>query len=198
MPEQQAINTFAGGMNKDIDLSSLPKNTFIHAENFRIVTNSESTSTSLEVIDGNTIQSNISIPSGYEIIGYCNIRNTLVLFTTNNTYSVIYSTTITNGVMSSLTTIYNDASSPDGTRFNFSTSYPIKAIGRYESNNIVKVYWTDDYNRLRFINIADINNQTYSVNRFEIIPTFTQSSVSIDSIGSGILDAVITQYIIQF
>lgn len=193
----KSVNTWSKGMNKDLDISVLPKESYLHAENYRLVTNTDSSTTSLEVVDGNTIQLSSSLPSGAYILSHCIIRDILVLFVIYNGCSYIYRSTITNGIIGTLTTVYDDSMSPDGTRFNFSVNYPIRALGRYESDDIIKVYWTDNYNRLRFINIADTNNQTYSVNRFDILPSYTESPITISNIGSGALKSGMVQYSYQ-
>ena len=195
--KQKSINTFSKGMNKDLDLSVIPKDSYLHAENFRLITDEGSTTTSLEVVDGNVLQNNFVLSSGYEIVGYTSIRNQIVFFTTNNIYSIIYSCDIENGVYTNFTIVYDDNLSPDGSRIGLSTTRKVKAIGRYESSGIIKVYWTDNYNKLRFINIADPDIQTYSVNKFEIIPAHIQRSISIDSIGIGVLDTGAVQYSYQ-
>lgn len=197
MPNQHSINGFTKGMNKDLDISVLQKDMYLDAKNFRVITTEGSTSTALEVVDGNIIQSNIAISSGYSIIGYGTIRNKLILFTTNNTNSIIYMMDVVNGTATNFTVLYDDNLSPDSTLFNFSTSYPIKAIGRYETSDIQKIYWTDNYNSLRFINIADTSVQTYSINRFEILPPVDYIPIIIDSIGTGNLKAGKVQYAYQ-
>ena len=54
----------------------------------------------------------------------------------------------------SLELLYDDLHNVDESSLNFSTNYPIKAIGRYETPNIQKVYWTDGYNNTRYANVA--------------------------------------------
>lgn len=52
---------------------------------------------------------------------------------------------------------------------------PGMIIGRYENNEIIKLYWTDNYNVPRFINLADPNIQYLTVEELELFPTLNIS-----------------------
>jgi hypothetical protein len=91
--------------------------------------------------------------SNLKVIGWTTIRDTFVLFTTNNVeeiypsygqvwtlkYDPVFETP-------ALQLVYNNA-------LNFSTFNPIEAVGRYETEKIQKVYWTDNYNKVRSLNV---------------------------------------------
>jgi hypothetical protein len=196
--KQSAINTFTKGMNKDLDLSVLPKEAYLHAQNFRLVTNEGSSTTALETIEGNSLLSS-ALPSGYTAIGSTTLRDEVIIFATNNTYSRIYLATLSSTNTFILTLLYDDSTTSDGSRLNFSTSNLIRAIGRYESPNIKKVYWTDNTNRIRFVNYAGgiVTIGSYLVSQFDIIPNYTRSSIEIDSLSSGSLKSGAVQYAYQ-
>lgn len=202
----QTINTFSKGMNTDTDLSIIGKDQYLYAENFRLFTESVNTTGSLENVTGNTFLSSLQdYIDGFYICGYCTIRDELYLFITTNTSStpsggnskivkVIFNSAGTD--TSSISFIYDDAMSSDGSRLNFSTANRIKAVGRYESDTIKKVYWVDGYNNIRFANVA--NDLTfYPVNRFEIIPNFNLSTPSFESFTTGTLTSSKVQYAYQ-
>src|SRR5208337_5215095 len=104
--KKQAVNSFLKGMDKDIDLSLMSKESYIDAHNFRLVTSTGNTSMSLETVDGNVLIQ--QVPSGYYIVGYCNVRNILVVFITNNTNSKILTSTVSDSSLSSFSIIYDD------------------------------------------------------------------------------------------
>jgi hypothetical protein len=195
-----SINTFTKGMNKDLDLSIIPKDSYLHAENFRIVTSKGNTSMALENIEGNTLVSS-NIPTGFAVIGYCNIRSTLILFTTNKNIpgntgtSQIVKFTVGESGLTNYTVLYNDANSIDGTKLNFSIANDIKAVGRYENADVQKVYWVDGYNNIRFMNIVGLD-PTQSVTKFDTIPSFVISQPVIPS--SPFVNGTLTAGKIQF
>lgn len=263
-----SINTFGGGMNKDLDKSLLPANKYIDAQNYRIFTTEGSTTGSLENIKGtkfilerlepgvdtivvghnylvvkspiiyNTVTlqpgqtfigSGVStysgdgyvyhltgnIVGGY-IIGSCQLRDDIILFTTLNTTITptnrdnrIYKLRINLDIesQSSLTLLYNDLHNTDGSSLRFSTVYPIKAIAKYETPNVQKVYWTDGYNDLRFANIVNpltVTGSAYvtsgdymAVDKFELLPKVTASKPKLKSVIGGRIKSGIVAYAYQ-
>jgi hypothetical protein len=194
--KQSAINTFTKGMNKDLDLSVLPKEAYLHAQNFRLVTNEGSTTTALENIEGNSLLSS-ALPSGYSAIGSVYVRDEIIIFATNNTYSRIYLATLSSTNTFVLTLLFDDSTTSDGSRLDFDTSNLIRAIGRFESPTIKKVYWTDNNNRIRFFNYADTNVINFVASQFDSIPSYIASPIEIDSLGVGSLKSGCVQYAYQ-
>lgn len=91
--------------------------------------------------------------SNPKIIGYANIRNTMVLFsTTDNNDGQIWSVDLSNPSNPSVAPVpellYNGFCG-------FSTEFPIEAIGKYENDKIQRVYWTDNNNPPRCFNIIN-------------------------------------------
>jgi hypothetical protein len=204
----QVTNTFSGGMNSDADKSILAKNQYLYSENFRLFGDGLNSVGSLECVTGNAILSTISsvIPDGYWVVGHCNIRDELYLFITQNTalgqtgYSKILKIIFTadgNGI-STASVVYDDQLSSDSSRllWNRLPQYRVKAVGRYESETIKKIYFADGLNPVRSINVATVST-TSPVNKFDLIPNFNISNPQFVSFGSGKLTAGKIQYAYQ-
>lgn len=220
MPIKTGVNTFDGGMNKDLADRLLPVNKYRDAQNFRLVTTKGGTSGNLENIKGNKfILDSIDaskIVDG-KIIGSCELRDQIILFTTNNvddspssTGSRIYILKIDLDTEEqiSLELIYDDTLNVDNSPLNFSTLYPIKAIGKYETPHVQKVYWTDGYNNMRYMNVASnltssgevynvTTNKYMSVDKFEYLPKFTFSKPVLKNIVGGKLNTGMIAYAYQ-
>lgn len=163
---EELIHGFIGGLNKDLATSLVQADSYIDANNIRIVTQEGQSSGILMNILGNqlsfsipdvseTIINSVTIPAStnLQIIGWTTIRDTIVLFTcpevangTGQIWTVTYDSvtqTTTGPVLK-----YNQL-------LNFDSKHPIEAIGRYEVSTIQRVYWTDNYSAPRSINLAD-------------------------------------------
>jgi len=96
-----------------------------------------------------------SIQCELEVIGWTELRDSLVLFTTNDAtqdggpgqiWFVTYDKAL-------------DTYTPEiryvCDNLSFSKWHPIEAVSRYENSDIQRVYWTDNFNRVRSLNIAN-------------------------------------------
>jgi len=184
---EQHINSYQG-MNKDTAYDSIAPTFYIDALDIRITaTNGESLG-GFTNLKGNEfafslpLTGNFPSPSGPAwtadnptIIGYATIRTRIILFVADNSnekgwiYDVQYDpadSTITSG--------------PDLLYYNpklyFKREWPIEALGRYESDCIQRVYWTDYNNFFRSINIEALDLASLPVGLVDIFPdvTFTQ------------------------
>lgn len=174
------IKTFNGGMNKDVDYSILPENVYTHSENYKLIADKDSNSFTLETAEGNYTWLNLSdvVGNDYFIAGHCYISKYLVLFVTKNETettptskpSKIVRIRVGGDLKQQVSTIYTDSFALG--RLNFSVTHPIKAVGVYENDDIIKVYWVDGYNEDRFINIMDPSLSTKKVNIFSMVPDF--------------------------
>jgi hypothetical protein len=191
----KAINTFTKGMNKDTDYSIIPKEAYLDASNFHLITNKGNSSGSLEVIEGNSLVDN-NTPSTHKIIGYCNVREDMVIFSTDNASSRIAKVTTSDGNLLNYTVLYDDTSMTN--KLNFNLSHKIKAIGRYETTSIRKVYFVDNYNPIRFFSIDNLlANPTQDVSKFDIIPDCSILAPVFNSYINGNLTAGKIQYAYQ-
>jgi hypothetical protein len=209
------INSFTDAMNKDIDKALMSNKAYLDAQNFRMVTTKGKSTGALETIKGNKLINVNTIVAGQFIIGSCEVRDTLVLFTTNNTSttpnggrSMIYSMKVNleTEVGTTPVVLYDDQNNNNSGYLNFSVAHPIKTIGKYETPNIQKVYWTDGYNNLRYVDIAKkltITGLPYttddymSVLKFEFLPEFASSKPVLVDIVSGSLRSGMVQYAYQ-
>ena len=80
-----------------------------------------------------------------EYIGKCIIGDYLVLFTKQSLHDRIYVLELRNNTIS-VRKIFEG---------NLNFSNPIEAVGSYERDDIIKVYWVDGKNPNRVINIMD-------------------------------------------
>ena len=291
-------NTFVKGMNKDLDKSIRPSSTYLHAENFRVVSSDAGTSGAIENIKGNTkiidsadISGQGRIVGGQYIIGSAKLRDWLVLFTTNITSEAYLSTPTTNTItstssgggvvtistpstlglsngdyvtiigsvnydgtheVSSVTgssfqithapgsdprggtwyyhrcqiyafkltaegeviddsdsylnptllggypgCIYDDKMTSSGNHLDFLIHHHIKTISRYESSSAAKIYWTDSYNNLKWVNILDDDLGTQTVDKFDFIPEVTLPKPWILNLITGTIKSGRAQYTYQ-
>ena len=150
------------------------------------------------------------IPADMYIIGGIQLRTSIIVFTTNNTRSQIYNLILNGSSYSSINTLellYDDEYNVDGSRLNFNINYPIKAVSRYETPNIQKVYWTDGLNPLRYININKeptvtgesftVDGDYWGIDKFELLPSVILSKPTITGITNGTISTGMVFYAYQ-
>ena len=105
-------------------------------------------------------------PDNQYICGAIRLRDYIVVFTTTNTGVPVHGTGRNmiwklilekeNETLTSLTLLYDDFlnAGAGSDTLDFSLENRIKAVSRYETPNIQKVYWTDGINQPRMINIV--------------------------------------------
>lgn len=116
-----------------------------------------------------TVTQLVPAQTNLKVIGFGTIRDTIVLFTTNDSSSIggvgqIWSATyekLNGPVTLDLQLKYNG-------NLNFTSLHPIvnEAKGNYENINTQKIYWTDNFNSIRYCNIVDPNLMAKSINDF--------------------------------
>ena len=203
---------YIGGMNQDSAYNKRNPGTYYSAHNFRVVTEGGLSTGSLENEKGHvlgftipntteiTLTSGTVIPaqSNLRIIGWTTVIDKIVVFTTNETaespttsYGQIWvfefdestgkviGATADNELVQATHLVYNN-------QVNFSTYNRIgRAIGRYETTNIQRVYWTDNYNSVRTLNIADPNSLDADLENLDIKPGAYYSTPNIENIDVG-------------
>lgn len=142
---------------------------------------------------GVTTVNNTYVPAQGQLnwIGWGRIRDTFFLFSTNettnasptNSYGQIWQFEYDKLTFYyKLTLLYNN-------QINFTNFHPIPNpggfIGNYETDNIQKIYWTDNYNRLRIINTIDPNLFALLPDEIEIYPDVALSIPILQSITPG-------------
>ena len=194
-----ARNTFIEGMDQDTSLIHYKDTKYYKAENLRLFSPDGESVGSLQNEKGN--QLSFKIPDNEVVIGYTNLRDSLILFTTNagNTYPAPGVTTTTtngsiwvvrynsdnvvigidgNGYLTSVNLAYTGI-------LNFSTANLIRAVAYHMNENIGKVYWTDNYNKLRHINVYDSECDELTVDQLDIVGSIIYSAPMVIEILDG-------------
>ena len=129
-----------------------------------IFTNDASTITSITTTETAVdITQIVTSSSNLEVIGSTPLRDSIVLFTapsTANGSGQVWELTYDSSDVPTLRLVRN-------MNDNFSTAHPIEAVSRYEIEGIRKVYWTDDNEQIRFLNIDSLDAY---IDTIDIIP----------------------------
>jgi len=138
--------------------------------------------------------------NGHKVVGSTQVRDSLILFTkgatgepdallsgasngqlwklTINPDGTVQNIGASNYLVHSEHLIYNQT-------LNFSTVFRIEAYGNYETPEIGKVYWTDNYNNFRHFNVLATNPLATRLSAVEIILEVIFGDITIDSVTDG-------------
>ena len=185
------------GLKTDISYDSIGEGFYIEAINMRISATKGESQSAITNFKGNEFYFTIpQLGTGVsEIIGVTYIRNVIIFFVASDSpanggwiYKIDYDE-ITGDLLSPPTLLYTNI------ELNFSKAWPIEALGRYESDCIKRVYWTDYNNYFRSINIEDPDLATTPVGLIDIFPNikYTQPLL-IKVLGGGQIKAGSHQY----
>jgi hypothetical protein len=196
MPE--TINTFKDGMRPDL-AKSIPQTTnVISATNVRLVINEGQSKGVLSNVQGTKLSFDLNgidpaVPNPI-IISWATIRDDVYLFTTINDgngqiWQVKYDF---NTLVASVVLKYKAA-------LNFTTANPIRAIGRYETANIQKLYWVEGVNGnngYRYINIAapKAKLDALNPNSTDVFQSVNFKTPIVKDLGTGTLPSGMMQY----
>jgi len=166
MAGQRITNSFEGGMSGDLDNKLLAKNTFKVGINGRLIYNEEGT-LSFQNNKGNVLSVS-RYGSEYNLIGKAEFADFVILFSiktvSNVKKSEIGYIIFNNDGVGVYTKLFNDVDDdPYNDRYNFSTKYPIQAVPFYESDTLIRTYWTDDFNEPRVITIEKTGVNQYQM-----------------------------------
>lgn len=190
---EKARLTFNKGMMPDADISARPQGAYEDALNLAATPSASGDIGTLTVAKScypELILSTGSIVVGSTVIG----NNITVLFVvdTNTNASIIYK--FISG--EPLERVYTDTNSTS--KLNFSIDHPIDAIGRYETEESQKVYWVQDNQPLRVLNLANTYTVTQPSTIFDIIPdAWNVNAIPSNPISGGALLAGRVQYTIK-
>ena len=217
----QQINTFHKGMQKDLANTIPQEGLYVDGKNIRIMSDGDSSESAVVVSVEGTVQKIILTHRvSYEytgtseegnqtilvvnqdivedipctIIGYTIIENTLVTFSYCPDMPVGFNpSSVIHSIDLNTFNVQEIYSNPD---LNFNTNFPIEAVGRYESLNIQRVYWTDNLNPVRTLNIKADLSDIESVEDLNLSPVVAFNRLEIDSVDTGgNLTAGMYQYI---
>ena len=197
------INWKTKGMNRDMSVSAFNPEFAFENVNLRLATNDGNTMMSWVTEKGTDKCSvSFSYPIGSSkpettimgtVIGTAILNEYLVLFTVGGGVSRIYRMVPNPSSNVCLGTILYKGN------LGFSTSYPIETLVSYESKDIQKVYWTDNLNQPRVINISptmDDKLSKYNDHSFDFVQELQlNESVKVSKIfGSGEFPPGVIQY----
>src|SRR6056297_1536549 len=188
------IQGFAHGINQDISTNKYPNTNFYWAQNFRLVSKDGLATGALTNVDGNVPKLNTG--GGHSVIGRCLIRDTLILFVASDEGGKIFKWEYNdNDFEESPTLIYFDEN------LDFSADKPIRAVGRYETPNVQKIYFTDGEFFFKQLNIIPEEGEgyplDYPVESLDLVSDVDFSTIDLSLNIGGDLKAGKIQYAYQ-
>jgi len=225
---EQATNGYIEGIDRDKS-PQLPNNsTMWNNENFRVITQEGDSTTALSNVKGNarilaTDNTVLKVEDDEHIIGHGVIQNDIVLFTVSNELAsnklpkeaniYLYKWQDSTGKFVPRILLYNDAVNSTVAGFNLQNA--ITVITRHETNFVRKVYWTDNTNIIRYVNIApDIDDdgeakdgylvtdytkvQNMDIEDFNILQNMDMITPEFDGYASGELYSGMIQFNYRF
>ena len=179
------LQNVSKGMHKDNEISLQPKDTYRDAKNGYLISGNGQFYTFVTA-KGNKLS--IEIPTSPTnsiqriVIGWVSSRDFLYLFaTTDQTdaggYGEILKVTLNETTNLGTTQIIYSSNS-----LNFSTKYPIgeQAVFIPESDSVGRIYWTDNFNSPRVINVLDPNVSTINPDLLNITPGMLAAEVNFE------------------
>lgn len=201
MPIKQSRHTLTGGMVLDVDKSAVNPNTYQESYNFRYLADKLGNTGLLYVPNAAATLIN-DFFSDEEIRGHCVIRDILILFTYRNIsggnhrirkYQISNDTLINGALLHQ-----SDSSNPT-----FSKTEAVSCVGRYENEDLIKVYWATKGIPIRMANVSTYltndgliksgSNSYLDVDRFNLITGFNTAPNS----SYNIVDIDLSQGIIS-
>ena len=160
MARQEDPHVFSG-LQQDMAVSKCPAQYLIDAHNIRITRRDNGTLLTITNEKGTSYLSKKFIGT---CLGHAVLNNQLVVFTTDNGTDRIYKAEITQDNCE-VTCLYEGS-------LGFDVSYPIETLPYYENNMVQKVYWTDNKNQPRMINIAtdEFKRTSWDDTSFDFVP----------------------------
>jgi hypothetical protein len=207
-------------MDQDSSKNKYDNSHYYEAYNIRTITQGGLSSGAIENVLGNLRRVNLLtttlVENNNRIVGHTLMRDDLILFTTNNTgtpdavsedriWKIPIATIDALAGAGSLTLdpayVQSGGHLVYTGHLGFSTLNKIRAVARYESATVQKVYWVDGYNNLRHLNTV-YNAQTNDLvnldsDKLEVISNFSVTRPEIESFSSGNLRSGKIQYTYQ-
>ena len=190
------VSTYSGGMDRDSSKNKYKNNSYYNMRNFRLISFDELSNGTIHSVKGNVLK--LIPPQGYSnhiVIGNKTIRDYHVAWVTDNTSDEggkgsIWYTKLNNDIPEWVLVIEHED-------LKFSTKHPVfeEVIGYYESDDIVKVYWTDNFNMFRSVNLLDPPS---SIDKLNILSDVSFEAPEVINIGTGGLYVGKVQYAYQY
>tara|TARA_R110000824_G_scaffold154479_10_gene326652 strand:+ start:2197 stop:6732 length:4536 start_codon:yes stop_codon:yes gene_type:complete len=182
---QKPLNKLVKGMNQDVNPIDQPPGSYRFA--FNAVNDRELGAVSNEL--GN-LNLGDGIPVGYEIIGFIDIHDytsdtKFVIFMKDNlgnNISLIGKVTFNNSFVQLL---WDGGQAPEE-KLNFSARFPIEGEYKINATGEVSIYWTDDNNVPRMVNLTALPTVPYDVSLLDLFPKIkAYPQIALDSVGSS-------------
>lgn len=178
------------GMNQDLSISKFNQELSYENWNIRIIPNESDSALSIANEQGNELISNVALQG--QCLGYAVLNQYLVLFTKSSTLDYIYRIENINNP----TTVVLFSGN-----LNFSLEYPIESLPLYETETVQKIYFTDNRNPLRVINIvADPSQWVGNDAAFNFVPLMRMTetvSITQKRLG-GLFNSGVIQYAVSY
>lgn len=182
-------NTFVKGMDRDTDIHLLGQDTYRYAENVRIVTNDDGTTSVLSNINGvqDFTINDENDELGHDYILYAgSVGEYIYIITERGKIQYIYRINIEDRILKC--TVYGE----------FKWNEHIKVIANKESEDIIKLYVCDGVQPLRVFNLLeDSKNTLVNPGDYDIVPDSKLSAPIFSSFNVGKLKAGSYQYCYQ-
>lgn len=195
-------NTFTKGMDLDTDKSMLSHDAYREAENVRLVTNDSGTGFVLQNVEG-VKKYNLSIPSDETVIGTSTIQDIGIVITKKSDgLNKVYRVTGFDSATPVQTVILKGYL---GLCEDLNTNPSLSIVSNYESNNNIKIYFTDGTSGIKVLNIVDdkytedsslVDSDGNILNplALDLTPGADLSPFQIVDLGTGSLPVGVVQY----
>lgn len=194
MNAQRQTNTFHKGMQCDLDYSLIDSGQYQYAENIRIVANDSNSTGVMQNIEG-VLKLNTSLNLSNETIVHVDtIRDWAIVFTKKgsnfNIYRYDFGASEMEPVVTTIASNLNlDIPVVDG-------HYAISSVCKWESDDLVKIYWCDGKHQIRVLNVATTHTNL-NVDSLNISPKGKLPPLFFKGLGTGALKAGKYQYCYQ-
>lgn len=194
MNAQRQTNTFQKGMNCDLDYSVIDSGQYQWAENIRIIANDDSSTGVAQNIEGVRKLNPTLTLNGETIVHTNTIRDWAIVFTKKGNNFNIYRYDF--GVSESEPVITVVASNVALDIPTIDGHYAISSVCKWESDDLVKIYWCDGVHQIRVLNVATTHTNL-NVDALNISPKSQLPPLFFKGLGTGGLKAGKYQYCYQ-
>ena len=187
MPAKISTHVFKG-MQKDTNVANASNEYLLDAKNIRFTPSEDQTLFSITNEKGNTAVTTDNNIQG-TLVGWYVVGEIIMVFTHQDTTDRIYRLTSSDNFDTVNVDLMYEGN------LNLDSQHPLEFTSYYEAENVIKLYWVDGINQLRFMNILADEPYTDS-NDFNTTPELKlEENVTVEQIdGNGQFPAGVVQY----
>ncbi len=204
-------NTFQAGLNMDVDPRMQPPGTYRDANNIKIV-GLEGNTFSVENFKGQTERIDTGLTDG-NIVGYYSFADKIVLIhvdgitASTSTTKIFMFTKNDDDSFTSETNSVGAATHLYSAALNMTETQPVKIVGSYENKSTRRIYWTDNINPVRSMNLElkvyeleyyPITITQLPINNLELLPSVKPQSPYLAGVVGGSLKVGAYQYCVKY